>query len=134
MTRLLNWQSSYKKNYRTMSNSLDATGDVVTGDEVTFERAVFKGSYRNPKFSHNETISGIVTKDSYGAEKQQHTFTILKDDGETIRIKGRNLYRNGVTRKQWIDEGKRREVAEAKHSRGDSARAKREQRLRNSEY
>ena len=115
-------------------NSIDATGDIVTGDEVTFERAVFKGSYRNARFSHNETISGIVTKDSYGADKQQHTFTILKDDGETIRIKGRNLYRNGVTRKLWIDEDKRREVANAKHARGDSARAERESRLRNSGY
>ena len=115
-------------------NSIDATGDIVTGDEVTFERAVFKGSYRNARFSHNETISGIVTKDSYGAAKQQHTFTILKDDGETIRIKGRNLYRNGVTRKLWINEDKRRKVVEAKHARGDSARAERESRLRNSGY
>ena len=115
-------------------NSIDATGDIVTGDEVTFERAVFKGSYPNARFSHNETISGIVTKDSYGAAKQQHTFTILKDDGETIRIKGRNLYRNGVTRKLWINEDKRRKVVEAKHARGDSARAERESRLRNSGY
>jgi hypothetical protein len=30
---------------------INASGNVVTGDYVYFKRAVFTGSYRNPKFS-----------------------------------------------------------------------------------
>lgn len=40
-------------------------------------------------------ISGVVTSESYGKDKGQHTFTI---DG--VRVKGRNLYPNIIEHKQ----------------------------------
>jgi hypothetical protein len=104
---------------------IDCTGDAVLGDELTFERAVFIGSYPNAKFSHNETVEAVVISESYGAKKQQHTFTLLLPNGEKTMIKGRNLYRNGVFRKPWFDESKREEALKEKHRRGDLARTER---------
>jgi hypothetical protein len=109
--------------------SIEATGDVVRGDEIAFERATFTGSYRRPKFAGNELVVGTVVSDSYGAAKQQHTFTIELENGQKIHIKGRNVYRNGVWRKPWRDESKRDEVADEKHRRGDKARAERDYRM-----
>lgn len=105
--------------------SLHTTGDVVTGDEISFDRATFSGSFRKPKFAGFERITGKVISDSYGAEKQQHTFTILQENGEKLLIKGRNLYAQGVYRKPWTDETARRAVADEKHQRGDRARTAR---------
>ena len=101
------------------------TGDVVTGDHVRFERATFSGSFRKPKFAGFELITGQVISDSYGAAKQQHTFTLLLESGEKLLIKGRNLYANGVWRKPWPDESARHAAADEKHARGDKARADR---------
>ena len=111
-----------------MSNFIDCTGNCCVGDEIIFERAVFSGNYFKPKFSHFETIEGKIIKDSYGAEKQQHTFTILKEDGDKMRIKGRNLYKRGVKRKIWKDENKRKEVLDEKYKRGNEARKLRDER------
>lgn len=105
------------------------TGDAVVGDEVRFERATFTGSFRNAKFAGFETVTGKIVKDSYGKDKQQHTFTIALEGGGDLRIKGRNLYANGTYRKLWADESQRRTVADEKHARGDSARAARASRL-----
>ena len=107
---------------------IDCTGDVVVGDEVCFERDTFSGSYRNPKFEGTERVIGKIIKDSYGKDKQQHTFTIDLGDGSTIRIKGRNLYRNGTFRKIWADEYKRKFQLDEKHERGSAARKKRAER------
>ena len=104
--------------------SIDATGDCCQGDEVQFEKAVFTGTYPKARFSHNETITGTIIKDSYGEAKQQHTFTIELTDGNKMKIKGRNLYRNGVKRKPWINEEDRKVSLEEKHTRGTEARAK----------
>ena len=112
--------------YSISGFTIDCTGDCVVGDVVVFERAVFSGSYRKPKFSHMETIAGEIVKDSYGTEKQQHTFTLELDDGSKMRIKGRNLYRNGTLRKEWEDESKRNELLDEKHERGNTARVARE--------
>ena len=109
--------------------TINCTGNCVVGDFVQFERAVFTGSYRNARFSHNETVEGEIIRDSYGAAKQQHTFTIQLPNGKTTRIKGRNLYRNGTMRKPWADESKRQEALKEKHTRGDAARAARYSRL-----
>ena len=61
--------------------TIDCTGDAVIGDEVCFERATFSGSFRNPKFAGFEMIKGTIIKDSYGLQKQQHTFTIKTAEG-----------------------------------------------------
>lgn len=102
--------------------SIDCTGDACVGDEVRFDRATFYGSYRSPTFGGFERITGKIVSDSYGKLKQQHTFTITTENGDTIRIKGRNLYANGLYRKPWADEEKREEVLDEKHERGDIAR------------
>lgn len=106
-------------------HTLCCTGDVVTGDHVAFERAVFCGSRTRPKFDKFELVTGVVVADSYGADKQQHTFTILLANGEKTCIKGRNLYANGTFRAAWADESKREAAATEKHERGDNARAQR---------
>jgi len=108
---------------------ISATGDAVVGDEVKFSRAVFEGSYTNPRFAGYEVIEGKIIKDSYGADKQQHTFTLQLKDGSKMRIKGRNLYREGLYRKEWDNGVKRKEALEEKHNRGDAAREKRRKRI-----
>ena len=105
--------------------TIDCTGNCVAKDEVRFKRAVFTGSWRNAKFSHYETIEGKIDSDSYGAKKQQHTFSIIKSDGTELIIKARNVYRNGVMRKPWADESERLEALKEKYARGDAARAAR---------
>lgn len=40
-----------------------------------------------------EIIKGTVINNSYGADKNQHTFTIQTDSGNVL-VKGRNLYPN----------------------------------------
>jgi len=109
--------------------TVNTTGDCVVGDEVCFERATFTGSFRNATFSGFELVKGVIVNDSYGRDKQQHTFTITLLDDSKIKIKGRNLYKNGVFRKPWTDESKRRLVADEKHVRGSNARHERELRL-----
>jgi hypothetical protein len=107
---------------------IPCTGNVVRGDEVRFERATFIGSFRNASFAGFEQITAAVVSESYGKKTQQHTFTLRLENGEKIRIKGRNLYANGVYRKPWADEASRREVESEKHARGAAARAVREMR------
>ena len=124
--------------------SIDCTGDVVTGDTIKFEEAVFGGSFKKPKYIGSRTIVGKVVADSYGAAKQQHTFTIqlidctgtncgevtetAKKNNGKIKRKGRNVYKNGTKRLPWEDESKREEAAEEKHARGYDARQAREER------
>jgi hypothetical protein len=116
--------------------SINTTGDVVTGDVIQWEEGVFTSSKR-PKFLGNRTVRAVVVKDSYGSDKQQHTFTILPLSssgtqpiavGKQTTRKGRNIYRNGTMRMPWINEDKRQAVANEKHARGDVARAARDRR------
>lgn len=101
-----------------------ADGDVVTGDVVRFKRAMFDG-WPKPKYLGDEIVQGRVIGDSYGKGTGQHTFTLELPDGGTTRIKGRNLYANGVERLPWQEESERIAVAAEKHARGDVARAER---------
>lgn len=112
-------------------HTICCTGDAVVGDQVAFERATFSGSLRKPKFAGFEMVTGMIVADSYGPEKQQHTFTILRADGTKTLIKGRNLYAQTLMRRPWSDESKRRGAAEEKHGRGDSARSACAQRIEN---
>ena len=98
----------------------NVTGDVATGAKVIFARATFEGSYKRPRFSGIEVISGTVTSDSYGAKKQQHTFSIKTSKG-SMRIKGRNLYSIAVFAKPRCAEERQASLDE-KHERGDRAR------------
>lgn len=103
--------------------SVECAGDACCGDHVAFERAVFVGSYPNSRFAGFVLMRGEIISESYGAAKQQHTFTLRLVNGATTRIKGRNLYANGLWRMPWADETKRRDVLAEKHARGNSARA-----------
>lgn len=105
--------------------TVDVTGDACVGDEVAFARATFTGSYRKPKFAGYEVVRGTIVRDSYGAKKQQHTFTIETDDGQLL-IKGRNLY-SVLTLAKPRDERERRAALAEKHERGEAARSAREQ-------
>lgn len=109
--------------------SINAKGDAVVGDKVRFEKAVFSGSFRSAKFERFELITGEIIKDSYGDAKQQHTFTLLLSNGEKMIIKGRNLYRNGLWRKPWLNENQREQALIEKHRRGRQARSDRRERL-----
>ena len=120
-------------------STLNATGDVVVGDRITFTEGVFGGSHRNPNYLGDREIVAEVIRDSYGASKQQHTFTLRVISsagfdpvkvGKEIRRKGRNVYRNGVLRETWTDESERDAVRNEKHSRGDAARFARNERKR----
>lgn len=42
--------------------------------------------------STGDEFRGVVINSSYGAIKNQHTFTIELDNGDTKLVKGRNLY------------------------------------------
>lgn len=109
-------------------HTICCTGDAVVGDEIAFERATFSGSFRRPKFAGFERVAGRIVSDSYGADKQQHTFTIELAGGGKLLIKGRNLYREGCWRKPWADESLRHAAAAEKHGRGDRARSLRAER------
>jgi hypothetical protein len=104
--------------------------DLTTGCKIRFTEAVFSGSYRNATYEGDRTITGTITKDSYGSGTGQHTFTIQVEaaTGEeadvvleqgTIRRKGRNVYRDCTTLATPDDYQARRQD---KHQRG--ARAK----------
>lgn len=108
--------------------TIDCTGDVVAGDQIAFDRALFAGGFRNARFVGHERIVATVIRESYGALRQQHTFTLKREDGRLLRIKGRNLYANQVLRKRWLKEDERHLVATEKHQRGDRARRDRQQR------
>ncbi|MCI12336.1 zinc finger CCCH domain-containing protein 62-like, partial [Trifolium medium] len=53
-------------------------GDVCLGDVVLFRQKVyekFNKVTRHGRVIGNRTVAGRVVKESYGAAKQQHTFT-----------------------------------------------------------
>ena len=114
--------------------------DVCVGDTIRFEEGVFSGSFRNAKFKGMREITAKVLKESYGEEKQQHTFTLeviaaTGEDsdipvGKKIRRKGRNIYRHDVGRLLWDDESERDVVIEEKHRRGSMARRLRDERIK----
>ncbi len=113
------------------------TGDVVTGDEITFTEGVWGGTRKRPVLEGKRRICATVAKDSYGAKTQQHTFTLIVVEsegvcalapGNKILRKGRNVYRNGAYRKEWNNEAERCAEADDKHARGDAARRTRDNR------
>ena len=79
--------------------------DLTTGCRIRFTEEVFEGSYSNPRYLGDRTITGTITKDSYGTKTGQHTFTIQVETATgkeadvvqckgTIQRKGRNVYRH----------------------------------------
>ena len=125
------------KTHPTTTHRIDCTGDAVAGDHIRWTEAVFSGSYRRPRFAGGRDIEAEIVKDAYGADKQQHTFTLLviassgtdaPEPGSKIKRKGRSLYKNGCYRMVWADESARVAAADEKHGRGDAARSLRDHR------
>lgn len=128
--------------YPRSSFIINCTGDVCKGDIVLFTQKVyarFDKVTRNGKFIGRRTIAGRVAKESYGAAKQQHTFTVevLWSKGikklpplAPLLVKGRNLYRLRTFRQTWKNETARSKVLEEKHRRGAEARQKMSRRKR----
>jgi hypothetical protein len=92
---------------------------------------MFGGSWRKPTFLR------LRTRDSENRPRKLwrgettthiHTSRWRQTQWIEIRIKGRNLYRNGVWRKPWPDEAQRQAAAEEKHKRGARASAERRER------
>lgn len=122
--------------YPRSSFTINCTGDVCKGDVVLFKQKVFekfdkvtRGGGAN--VIGKRTIAGRIVKESYGAAKQQHTFTveILWSKGVKalpalfpLLVKGRNLYRLKTFRQPWKNENERVKVLHEKHKRGAAAR------------
>jgi hypothetical protein len=112
--------------------------DLTIGCTIRFTEPVFSGSYRNATYLGDRTITGTITKESYGATSGQHTFTIRVEDvtGEqsdvvrdkgTIRRKGRNVYRDCET---LSTPDNYQVLREDKHQRGAIARDRRFENVR----
>ncbi|XP_061980758.1 zinc finger CCCH domain-containing protein 62-like [Populus nigra] len=136
-----------EKKYPISSFVLDCKGDACRGDIVMFDQNVYdkyniaSRSAMGPPIG-TRMVAGKIVQESYGAAKQQHTFTIevLWSKGENplpplhpLLIKGRNLYRMKTLRQRWEDEGERRKILLEKHLRGSLARSNRETRIQEKE-
>ncbi|KAJ1291915.1 hypothetical protein BS78_02G352700 [Paspalum vaginatum] len=132
---VLHWRFKYadpERIYPRSSFCINCKGDVCRGDAVLFKQKVYeKSGKRHAKCIGKRIVAGKVIKESYGKEKQQHTFTIQvfwsKGAGRLaplhlLLVKGRNLYRMMTLRQRWANEAERQKILEEKHSRGDDAR------------
>ncbi|CAN0877732.1 Zinc finger CCCH domain-containing protein 62 [Linum grandiflorum] len=132
-----------EEKYPLSSFVINCKGDACTSDIVLFEQNVYdtynivSRSASGPPCG-KRIVAGRIVKESYGAAKQQHTFTIevLWSKGDKplpplhpLLIKGRNLYRLKTLRQRWQDENQRSRVLMEKHSRGSLARSDRETRI-----
>nr|XP_043617316.1 zinc finger CCCH domain-containing protein 62-like [Erigeron canadensis] len=114
--------------YPRSSFSINCTGDACKGDVVFFKQRVHK---KQGYMVGKRSVAGRIVKESYGASKQQHTFTIEVlwskpfrnlPPLSTLLVKGRNLYKFGTFRQPWRNEAERSKVLSEKHDRGDEAR------------
>ncbi|KAI9089194.1 hypothetical protein K1719_029473 [Acacia pycnantha] len=126
--------------YPRSSFIIDCTGDVCKGDVVLFRQKVyekFDKASKQGRLVGKRTVAGRVVKESYGATKQQHTFTVevIWSNGAKklpplfpLLVKGRNLYKLKTYRQRWKNEAERVKVLSEKHRRGAEARLVREMR------
>uniref|UniRef100_A0A804MT28 DUF7699 domain-containing protein n=2 Tax=Zea mays TaxID=4577 RepID=A0A804MT28_MAIZE len=132
---VLHWRfkdADPRRIYPRSSFCINCKGDVCRGDAVLFKQKVYeKSGKRHAKCIGNRIVAGKVIKESYGKQKQQHTFTIQvfwsKGPGKLpplhlLLVKGRNLYRMMTFRQPWANEAERLKILEEKHNRGDDAR------------
>ncbi|KAL4584440.1 hypothetical protein LXL04_009041 [Taraxacum kok-saghyz] len=142
---IMNGEGEHK--YPPFSFVMNCKGDACTGDIVMFEQNVYEmfsiasRSATGPP-SGTRVVAGRIVKESYGAAKQQHTFTVevLWSKGvkplpplHPLLIKGRNLYRLKTMRQRWKDESERQKILSEKHGRGNAARTNREARIQEKE-
>jgi hypothetical protein len=91
-----------------MNYPIDAYANVVRGDEILFEH-------------EGVMVEGRVVDCCY---RPWHEFVVRLLDGPGVRVKARELYKTGVRRKPWADEGARRVVMEEKFRRSAKAQAR----------
>ncbi|MFS7950093.1 putative transcription regulator SAP family [Helianthus anomalus] len=142
---IINGEGEHK--YPASTFVMNCKGDACTGDIVMFEQNVYEmfniasRSASGPPCGQR-IVAGRIVKESYGAAKQQHTFTIevLWSKGtkplpplHPLLIKGRNLYRLKTMRQRWEDESERQKILSEKHARGNAARTNRDARLHEKE-
>ncbi|KAL3646254.1 hypothetical protein CASFOL_011434 [Castilleja foliolosa] len=119
--------------YPRSSFVINCTGDVCKGDVVLFNQKVYQilNKRTGNKSLCRRTVAGRIVKESYGAAKQQHTFTVevlwskgakRLDPLTPLLVKGRNLYKMKTYRQLWKNEKERLEVLDEKHKRGAAAR------------
>ncbi|KAM5576476.1 zinc finger CCCH domain-containing protein 62 [Rosa sericea] len=120
--------------YPRSSFVINCTGDVCKGDVVLFTQKVhqkFDKMTRHGRVLGKRVVAGRVVKESYGAAKQQHTFTVEVLWSRGIKelcplfpllVKGRNLYKMKTFRQRWSNEAERSTVLAEKHRRGGAAR------------
>ncbi|KAJ7944404.1 zinc finger CCCH domain-containing protein 62-like [Quillaja saponaria] len=120
--------------YPRSSFIINCTGDVCKGDTLLFRQKVYEKFDKVTRYGRllgKRAVAGRVVKESYGAAKQQHTFTIEVIWSSGVKklpplfpllVKGRNLYRLKTFRQVWKDEAERVKVLTEKHERGAAAR------------
>jgi hypothetical protein len=100
--------------------------DITIGTKVEINEPVFHG-YPKSRPAGERKIIGTVLKDSYGAKRGQHTFTIEVEEAsgfdapeamQKIRRKGRTLYKNCKVIKYPENH---HALKQEKHARGDAA-------------
>lgn len=142
---MMNGEGEHK--YPASSFVMNCKGDACTGDIVMFEQNVYEmfsivSRSANGPPCGTRIVAGRIVKESYGAAKQQHTFTVevLWSKGvkplpplHPLLIKGRNLYRLKTMRQRWEDESERQKILSEKHARGNAARTNRETRIQEKE-
>ncbi|ONM25400.1 SAP domain-containing protein, partial [Zea mays] len=76
---VLHWRfkdADPRRIYPRSSFCINCKGDVCRGDAVLFKQKVYeKSGKRHAKCIGNRIVAGKVIKESYGKQKQQHTFT-----------------------------------------------------------
>ncbi|XP_004288056.1 PREDICTED: uncharacterized protein LOC101300563 [Fragaria vesca subsp. vesca] len=120
--------------YPRSSFVINCTGDVCKGDVVLFTQKVyqkFDKMKRHGRSLGKRVVAGRVVKESYGAARQQHTFTVEVIWSRGVKelsplfpllVKGRNLYKMKTFRQHWSNEAERSIVLAEKHRRGGAAR------------
>ena len=121
---------------------LDGESNCCAGDVIKFKEDVLERVRINHfgklawRPAGSRVITAEIIRESYGTEKQQHTYTlrVISVEGyradevvgrEKLLRKGHNIYRNGIDRLEGVDDGTRRTVLEEKNGRGADARAER---------
>ena len=86
------------------------TEECVPGDNIRFEQATFKKQYGQAKFNGFELITATITKRDYDNHREHYTFTLITEEGHTITIRDKKLYKNETFRKPWTDELERNKL------------------------
>lgn len=102
--------------------------NLIQGQKIQWTEPVFTGQFPKSKFVGTRTNIGIITNDSYGRKRGQHSFTIeiIASDGvdpyspKTIcRRLGRNLYKTSAILEEPAD---KENIEKDKFNRAQAAR------------